>query len=290
MSRRALPRVVDYEDSRAFLKAYYAARKRADRRYSYGVFARRAGVARSHLKMVTDGKRDLSAAMVERYATALGLRREERERFRLLVARAQASTASEREGAEGALRRWQWERVRRVDASRAMRDLLARWPRYLVLGMTRLRDFRADPRWISRRAWSRITPAEAREALGFLRREGLVAFRKGRVVRTRAGEITAGPGMLGRIHRLNARARAEINALVAKGVDGASRGTPAVLTFAEAMALYRSYNRWLSSSLPARRRPPAAGDLMLIQWNAFPLTGYASALPILKREKTFSGP
>jgi uncharacterized protein (TIGR02147 family) len=53
--------VYDYEDYRRFLADSYAGRKRLNRGFSYGVFARRAGVARSYLQMVMDGKRSLAA-------------------------------------------------------------------------------------------------------------------------------------------------------------------------------------------------------------------------------------
>ena len=52
-----LPVVYDYLDYRAFLRAYYDAKKAKDRGFSFRVFSRLAGVkASNHLKLVMDGK------------------------------------------------------------------------------------------------------------------------------------------------------------------------------------------------------------------------------------------
>ncbi|MGD8861085.1 MAG: TIGR02147 family protein [Myxococcales bacterium] len=62
MASAKLPVVYDYLDFRAYLRAYYGAKKAADRGFSFRVFSRLAGVkASNHLKLVMDGKRGLPA-------------------------------------------------------------------------------------------------------------------------------------------------------------------------------------------------------------------------------------
>lgn len=184
-----LPEIYDYTDSRAYLRDWYDARKRSDRRFSYGAFAKKAELkGRAYLRNVSMGFSNLSGETAGRFARGLGLTREETEYFKLLVDYTQAESPRERETRWGTLRFWLWEHFRR-ELTSEMDGLFERWPRALVLVLTRLRDFRADPRWISRRLQGRITPGEAREALGFLLRNGLLQLRGKRMARTKAGNM-----------------------------------------------------------------------------------------------------
>src|SRR5690349_5207588 len=66
--------VYEYLDYRAFLRDHYAAKKAASRAFSYRSFSKRAGVSSpNYLKLVIEGKRNLSGKMAERFALACGL-------------------------------------------------------------------------------------------------------------------------------------------------------------------------------------------------------------------------
>src|SRR5689334_749136 len=89
--------VYGYLDYRAFLRDHYAAKKASSRAFSYRSFSKRAGVASpNYLKLVIEGKRNLSAKMAERFGHACGLDADASRYFVNLVAFNQAKTSIER--------------------------------------------------------------------------------------------------------------------------------------------------------------------------------------------------
>jgi uncharacterized protein (TIGR02147 family) len=82
-----IPEVCDYLDYREYLRDYYEARKAIKSDYSYRVFTMRGDLkSPSHLKMIIDGKRNLTGKTVPKYIKALGLTsKKEKNYFELLV-------------------------------------------------------------------------------------------------------------------------------------------------------------------------------------------------------------
>lgn len=276
---KGLPCVFDYDDYRRFLRDDYAARKRADPRWSYGVFARRAGLAsRTYLKLVADGDRDIAPATARRFAAALRLGSDESRCFALLVAWNQSKDPASREKAHGELRRWKVVRSLRTLEPEALKELLD-WACYLVLGLSKVEGFRADPAWIRRRLARRITAAQARKALDRLSDRGYLRVRKGRLADTRAGTLYAttadGPRFDAReiSQRLRAAAMARADAVQRgrhRGYSGSVFLNP-LLTEAEARDLLRKIKDLLFEQVdPARRG--AKGELYSVVLDLFPLS------------------
>lgn len=89
--QRAAVDVFRYRNYREFLAAFYALRKSSG--LSYRGFAKAAGVgAPNYLKLVIEGRRNLSDAMAARFAKACRLNADATEYFKLLVAFNQAKT------------------------------------------------------------------------------------------------------------------------------------------------------------------------------------------------------
>jgi uncharacterized protein (TIGR02147 family) len=89
--------IFNYLDYRIFLQDLYKALKLLSNGFSYRSFARDANLASaSYLKLVMDGKRNLTEDSVEKFVTGLGLKNEEAEYFRVLVKFNQSHTASEK--------------------------------------------------------------------------------------------------------------------------------------------------------------------------------------------------
>ena len=84
---KVIPEVCDYLDYREYLRDYYEARKAIKSDYSYRVFTNRGDLkSPSHLKMIIDGKRNLTSKTVPKYIKALGLTsKKEKNFFELLV-------------------------------------------------------------------------------------------------------------------------------------------------------------------------------------------------------------
>jgi len=91
------PRVNDYADYRRYLKDYYTFKKSDDRTYNYGVFSARADIkSPNYLKLVIEGKRNLSFKMSEKFARAMGLDKEQSREFVTMVKYGQAKRNDER--------------------------------------------------------------------------------------------------------------------------------------------------------------------------------------------------
>lgn len=100
-SSLVLPAVCDYMNYREFLAAFYAYKRKASRgqlrAYNYAVFSAAANIkSPNYLKMIIDGKRNLSDDMIGKFGKALSLNKEQIEEFRLLVAFTQASDPGDR--------------------------------------------------------------------------------------------------------------------------------------------------------------------------------------------------
>lgn len=82
-----LPRVVDYLNYREYLQDFYLAKKHSNPNYSYRVFTLKGDLkSPSHLKMITDGTRNLTNKTTPKYIKALNLSTERDKRyFDLLV-------------------------------------------------------------------------------------------------------------------------------------------------------------------------------------------------------------
>lgn len=95
------PIVSDYMDYRQYLADFYSYKKKLSRKdirpYSYQMFSAAANIkSPNYLKMIIEGRRNLSDDMVLKFAKALGLDKAQTEDFRLLVLFTQASDPAER--------------------------------------------------------------------------------------------------------------------------------------------------------------------------------------------------
>lgn len=94
---RIRPNIFDYLDYRAFLRDLFNFKKYNNRLFSYRVFSGKAGFSSPNfLKLVIDGKRNLSNESIGKIAKGFGLKKQEREFFENLVFMNQASTNDEK--------------------------------------------------------------------------------------------------------------------------------------------------------------------------------------------------
>jgi uncharacterized protein (TIGR02147 family) len=191
------PNVFSYGDYRAFLADAYAYEKAARYGFSVRVFARRAGIRSSnYLRLVIDGKRNLSRAMAARFAQGVGLRGAEAEFFGELVDYGQAASAPERNRSYERLARFrQFRAVRQLDSAQA--EYHSRWYLPALRELVRRADFREDPRWIASQLLPRISAREAKQALGLLLRLGMLERGPDGALRQATPLVTTGAGPLG---------------------------------------------------------------------------------------------
>lgn len=91
------PQLAKYSDYRLYLSDFYEFKRKTMRGFNYAVFAARADIkSPNYLKLVIDGKRNLSPKMALKFAKAMSLDREKSNEFVALVQYNQALTGDER--------------------------------------------------------------------------------------------------------------------------------------------------------------------------------------------------
>jgi len=96
-----VPQVSDYMDFRSYLASFLDYKRKLTasdiRPYNYAAFSAGANIkSPNYLKMIIEGRRNLSGEMVLKFAKALGLNKEATEDFELLVSYGQATDPADR--------------------------------------------------------------------------------------------------------------------------------------------------------------------------------------------------
>ena len=197
------PDVFAYLDYRAYLRDHYEARK--GRGFSFRAFARKANLGSpNYLKLVMDGDRNLSGPMAARFAKTCGLEGEGAGYFEGLVQFNQAQTSADRSAAYDRLKGFRrYRSVQKLELDQA--EYHSTWYLPAVRELAARKGLRADPAWIARTLWPRISAAEARRALEVLMRLGLLTEREDGSVRRSQAHVSTGPETSGlhitRYHR-----------------------------------------------------------------------------------------
>lgn len=170
-----LPDIFQYIDYRMYLADAYQAKKKAVRGFSYRTFASRAAAAPSLLKDVIQGRRNLTVAVADRFAGALGLDESAGAYLAMMAEFGNAKRAKEKNDAfEKLVRLRRQAKLTVVDSSR--HAFWSQWHHPVIRELVTLQGFQEDPEWISEHVTPRITPAQAKQSielllkLGFLRR------------------------------------------------------------------------------------------------------------------------
>lgn len=187
------PVIARYTDFRAYLQDMITYLRATRPQFSYRWFARLAGFSSpSFLKLVADGKRNLSADSVDRFARGLGLDAHERGIFETLVQLGQAQTDAARNRYYARLQR----AARRdpvVQLHSDQYDAYSRWWPFVIRELVNLPGFDEDPEWIGQAVRPRIRPLVARRALQLLLRLGLVVRAPSGKLATAERTLSTGP-------------------------------------------------------------------------------------------------
>jgi uncharacterized protein (TIGR02147 family) len=164
--------VFRYLDYRRFLADVYIAQK--ERGLSYRAFSRRAALgAPNYLKLVIDGKRNLTTSMALRFAHAAGLSGEGADYFVELVAFCQASKSADKQKHHQRLLAFRrYREAHKLENAHA--EYHSAWYLPAIRELVSSRDFRDDPKWIAHKLWPAIKPSEAKQALMILLKLGLL--------------------------------------------------------------------------------------------------------------------
>ena len=179
--QRAPVDVFKYRDYREFLAAFYAVKKASG--FSYRSFARAAGLgAPNYLKLVIDGKRNLSPEMAERFARACRLNGDSTEYFKILVAFNQAKSDDEKNELHQRLAKFsRFRSAQRLEL--AQKEYHSSWYIPAMRELVACPGFVEDTAWIAATLLPPISERQAAQALEVLQRlELLERDESGRLV------------------------------------------------------------------------------------------------------------
>lgn len=175
MADTTVPSIYGYTNYRDYLAAFYQARKTSRRGYSYRQFSQQAGfTSPNFLKLVIEGKRNLSPQSVEQFIEALSLSVPMASYFRCLVSLNQATDDEEKHELFQKLTRLT-PLTRRYELEADAVEYIQHWIYPVLREMVSTGEFVDDPYWIERRLNGRTDIREITHALNFLRTRGFIA-------------------------------------------------------------------------------------------------------------------
>ncbi len=173
-----LPSVFAFSDYRTYLKAYFEAKKKIHPKYSASFFTRRAGLganSRGYLKLVVEGRRNLSPATIRSFSEALGHKPQESLYFENLVLFNQAERPSDK--------KYYFERLVATLHEKTYSPLVllqqqhayySNWYYVVIRELVALDDFVEDYLWISHHLLGAVKKEEIRKAISDLLVLGLI--------------------------------------------------------------------------------------------------------------------
>lgn len=185
------PSVFEYDDYRRFLGDAYSYYKANFSQFSFRYFAKRAGMASPNfLKLVIEGKRNLSLDSVPRFSEAFKLSKPESEFFAHLVAFNQAKSSAERgEAARLMIQSKGFLKIHPLQ--QAEYAYYANWYYIPIRELASFAEFKEDPAWIAGKISPRIAPVQAAQALADLESLGLLRrSSEGRLVQAQKSVTT----------------------------------------------------------------------------------------------------
>jgi uncharacterized protein (TIGR02147 family) len=166
--------IFEYIDYRKFLSDYYAFKKKTSHAFSYRYFSAKAGFASPvFLKLVIEGKRNLSRASIEKFCTALQLTKKECMYFKNLVLFDQAKTADEKQEHYAVLRSIE-NAVSEKSLEADQYDYFGNWYNVVIRELITLFNFKENYRLLGQSVSPPITEREAEKSVELLKRLHLI--------------------------------------------------------------------------------------------------------------------
>lgn len=173
MSGGAVKSIFEYLDYRQYLRDFYEAR-RASGKISLRLFSKKADLkAPNYLKLVIEGKRNLTGKTIYKFVQAIGFKKEEAEFFENLVCMNQAESHDEKNAYYRKLSRiTSYLKAKHIEKDQY--EFLSEWYYAAIREMTLLSNFVLDYEWIGRSLRPQLTARQAEKAVALLIRLGLV--------------------------------------------------------------------------------------------------------------------
>jgi uncharacterized protein (TIGR02147 family) len=157
-----------------FLQRVFERAKSRNPQLSLRAWARHLGFSNHvHLSLLLSGKRQLNSKVFSRIKAKLSLTETELHLLTLLMLRSRAETLEEQALLDQSLTQLQPQLPSQTITTDLLR-VLRRWSMLALLELFRLKDFRSDPKWMSRRLNGDLSAEQVTETLQALARLGVV--------------------------------------------------------------------------------------------------------------------
>lgn len=195
--KNAAINLFDYLDYRVYLKDVYVATKRTSRSFSFRQFSKKAGFASPNfLKLVMDGKRNLTEESLPQFMRGLNLNKQEQDFFRHLVFYNQAKTQeAANHHFQKLLSSRKFSQLKPIDKDQY--EYCAEWYHAVVRELVLSPDFDGCPEKIAAKIFPTVTPAQVKksieilESLGFIKKGGDGCWRQASTLISTGAEATS---------------------------------------------------------------------------------------------------
>lgn len=187
------PSVFEYLDYRSYLKEMFAFFKAQSRGFSFRRFSKDAGFASPNfLKLVYDGKRNLTIESILKISKAFKLSKGEAQFLEDLALFNQASNQEKKNlYYERMLRSRNYREIRSLDQDQF--EYYSRWYHIPIRELVEVSDFKEDYEWIANRLNPKISPKQAEESIELLLKLKLLKREKSGKLSQSDANLTTGP-------------------------------------------------------------------------------------------------
>ncbi|MBN1575124.1 MAG: TIGR02147 family protein [Chitinispirillaceae bacterium] len=185
--------IFEYMDYRDYLRSLFEQRKADHPFYSYRLFSQKAGFkSPNFLKLVVDGKRNLTKESVYRVAKAFGLNKSESDYLENLVFLNQSRTLDEKNLYLSRILRYRIKCDPKLLESSEY-EYYSQWYHPVICELVTAIDFREDYRKLGATVIPAITAAEAEKSVALLLKLGFIMRREGKSYSRTSASFTTGP-------------------------------------------------------------------------------------------------
>jgi uncharacterized protein (TIGR02147 family) len=173
-----LPALSEYMDYRLFLADFYRAKKAQTRMsirpYSYAIFSAAADIkSPNYLKMIIEGKRNLSMDMVSKFAKACSFNKAQTDEFRLLVVFNQSEDPADRNYALKQLSEYRVDqKLKQGELDRKVFEKVPNWVGWIIYALVDQQGVTFETSQLKDLLRGKASESEINEALENLIRTG----------------------------------------------------------------------------------------------------------------------
>lgn len=188
MSKSNRPEIHDFNEYRAFLRAWFDFLKATDKSFSLRKLSLKMGMGTGFLSLVLSGQRGLTIDAQTKLFEHIGLSRAEEKYFDALRALEESPVGPERIAAFERLRRFHGFKEKKQNELEAYR-YLTKWYYVAIHEMALQKEFKFDAEWIAEKLLFRVPVQDVREAMEFLTKQGFLVVGPGGEIQVQQKQI-----------------------------------------------------------------------------------------------------